>query len=89
VRVSENVGSSTNSRHFLIRYECLHQRIEDKQVTVFHVRDPDNPSDFLTKLGLSAKKLGDSTAYASGHATAAALAAPLASQPPATAAATP
>jgi hypothetical protein len=47
VRVSENIGSSTNSRPFLIRYECLHQRIDDRQITVHHVRDPDNPSDFL------------------------------------------
>jgi hypothetical protein len=66
VRVSDNIGSSTNSRHFLIRYECLYQRIGDRQVTVHHVRDPDNPSDFLTKLGLSARKVDDSLAYASG-----------------------
>jgi hypothetical protein len=66
VRVSENIGSSTNSRHFLIRYECLHQRIDDRQITVHHVRDPENPSDFLTKLGLTARKFDASLAYTSG-----------------------
>ena len=68
VRVAKHVGSSTNSRHFLIRYECLHQRINDGQVTVLHVRDPDNPSDFLTKLGLSLSKIAASCSYASGRA---------------------
>ena len=67
VRVAHRMGSSTNSRHFLIRYECLHQRITDGQIRVLHVRDPDNPSDFLTKFGLPALKFKVSCAYASGR----------------------
>ena len=58
-----------NFRYFLIRSTCLHQRITDGELTVLHVPDPQNPSDFLTKF-IDNKKTSDSVAYASGRARA-------------------
>ena len=66
-RVSQNVQSSQRSRYFLIRYACLHQRIADGDFHVVFTHDPNNPSDFLTKLGLSSEKLEASVRYSSGN----------------------
>lgn len=64
-RVAQNAQSAQSSRFFLIRSTCLHQRITDGELTVLHVPDPQNPSDFLTKL-VDETKTTASIAYASG-----------------------
>jgi hypothetical protein len=66
-RVARNANSAVASRHFLIRSTCLHQRITDAELTVGHVVDPENPSDFLTKF-IDDKKTTASIAYAAGSA---------------------
>ena len=71
-RVAQNASAAVNSRYFLIRSTCLHQRITDGELTVLHVPDPQNPSDFLTKF-IDNKKTHDSVEYASGRVRAAAL----------------
>ena len=68
-RVAKNANSAASSRFFLIRSTCLHQRITDGELTVLHVPDPENPSDFLTKF-IDAKKTAASVAYAAGMARA-------------------
>ena len=60
-----NAQAATASRFFLIRSTCLHQRITDGELSVFHIPDPENPSDFLTKF-IGAAKTEASVAYASG-----------------------
>ena len=64
-RVAQNAQSSNASRYYLIRSTCLHQRVEDGDVTVLYVPDPQNPSDFLTKF-IGTAKTAASIAYASG-----------------------
>ena len=64
-RVAANAQAATASRFFLIRSTCLHQRITDGELSVFHIPDPENPSDFLTKF-IGAAKTEASVAYASG-----------------------
>ena len=66
-RVSQNVQSSQRSRYFLIRYACLHQRIADGDFHVVFTHDPNNPSDFLTKLGLPSEKVEASVRYSTGN----------------------
>jgi hypothetical protein len=66
-RVAQNANSAASSRFFLIRSTCLHQRITDGELTVLHVPDPQNPSDFLTKF-IEAKKTKESVEYATGKA---------------------
>ena len=44
-RVTGHKQASSRSRYFLIRYACLHQRIEALDIVVAFVRDPENPSD--------------------------------------------
>ena len=64
-KVSQNAQSATRSRYFLIRSACLHQRIADGEVSVVHVPDPENPSDYLTKF-IGAEKTASSIAYSIG-----------------------
>ena len=64
-RVAQNAQSSSRSRYYLIRSACLHQRVADGEITVAHVRDEENPADFLTKTIPSAKT-EDSICYALG-----------------------
>ena len=64
-RVCQNANSAVATRSFLIRSTCLHQRITDGDLTVGHIPDPENPSDFLTKI-IGATKTATSAAYASG-----------------------
>ena len=64
-RVCQNANSAVSTRSFLIRSTCLHQRITDGDLTVAHIPDPENPSDFLTKI-IGAAKTATSVAYASG-----------------------
>ena len=66
-RVAQNASSAVNSRYFLIRSTCLHQRVTDGELTVLYVPDPENPSDFLTKF-IDASKTNASVAYAAGAA---------------------
>ena len=66
-RVAQNASSAVNSRYFLIRSTCLHQRVTDGELTVLHVPDPENPSDFLTKF-IDATKTNASVNYAAGTA---------------------
>ena len=64
-RVAANAQAASASRFFLVRSTCLHQRITDGDITVLHVPDPQNPSDFLTKF-IDTKKTEASIRYASG-----------------------
>ena len=64
-RVSQQAKASSRSRYFLIRQACLHQRVADGEISVVHVSDTQNPSDFLTKF-ISKDKTEDSIAYAMG-----------------------
>ena len=68
-RVSTNSGSSSHSRHLLIRYEGLKRRAEAGIIDVYYVPDPQNPSDFLTKW-VPANKLETSLKYAHGPTAA-------------------
>ena len=65
-RVAQNNAAAQRSRYFLIRYACLQQRIADGDFIVLHTHDPNNPSDFLTKLGLTKEKIEASVRYACG-----------------------
>ena len=43
------VGCPTRSRHFLRRYFALRQRMESEEIVLKHVKDENQPADFLTK----------------------------------------
>ena len=47
--VIEGEQSATRSRHELRRYIMLQQRVANGQILMRHVRDTENPADFLTK----------------------------------------
>ena len=64
-RVAQNAQAAARSRHFLIRLRCVHQRIADGAIRVWHIPDPVNPSDFLTK-AIGTTKTNASIAYAMG-----------------------
>ena len=68
-RVAQNVDSAQRSRYFLIRYACLHVRIQEGEFECIFTHDPNNPSDYLTKFGLTQEKLETSIAYACGRRT--------------------
>mmetsp|Transcript_19180 Transcript_19180/g.39137 ORF Transcript_19180/g.39137 Transcript_19180/m.39137 type:complete len:261 (+) Transcript_19180:882-1664(+) len=70
-RVAANAQSASASRFFLVISTWLHQRIIDGEITVLHVPDPQNPSDFLTKF-INMKKTEESIRYTSGKALGAA-----------------
>ena len=64
--VERHAQSATRSRYFLIRSVCLHQRIAGGKVSVVHVPDPENPSDYFTKF-IGAEKTASSIAYSIGR----------------------
>ena len=64
-RVAQNAQSSARSRYYLIRSTCLHQRVADGSISVAHVPDAENPSDFLTKT-IPSDKTEASIRYALG-----------------------
>ena len=61
--VAHSAGSSVRSRHFLKKYTIMQERMERKEITIGHVKDAQNPADFLTKW-VSADKFKTSLAYA-------------------------
>ena len=61
--VANNAGSSVRSRHFLKKYTIIQERLKCKDIEVKHVKDAQNPADFLTKW-VSADKFRASLAYA-------------------------
>jgi hypothetical protein len=65
--VAQRAQSAARSRYFLVRQTCLMQRSREGAVTVLHIPDPENPSDFLTKFIKDAKTRA-SIAYAAGAA---------------------
>ena len=65
--VANETGSVSRARHALRRYAVLQERVRGGLVTLGHVPDADNPSDFLTKF-VSAKKLEASVAYLTNSA---------------------
>ena len=68
-KVCQNAQSSANSRYYLVRATCLHQRVADGEIKVVHVNDPQMPADFLTK-AIPLAKTEQSIVYATGAATA-------------------
>ena len=64
-QVTHNVGSSTRSRHFLVRYEAVMHREAQGIVAVQHVPDEHMPADFLTKW-VPAAKLRRCLSYVTG-----------------------
>ena len=65
-RVAQNAQSSARSRYYLIRSTCLHQRVADGSISVAHIPDAENPSDFLTK-SIPSDKTEASIRYALGR----------------------
>jgi hypothetical protein len=65
VSVAMRKGAANRAKHMLRRYYVLMQRIRAGEITVCHVKDEENPADFLTKW-VPAKKLKMSLAYATG-----------------------
>ena len=63
LQVSGGTGAANRTKHCLRRFNVFRQRVEKGEVTIEHVRDEDNPSDFLTKW-LPAKKFKLSMEYA-------------------------
>ena len=47
--VANSAGSSVRSRHFLKKYTIMQERMRRDEIAVGHVRDAENPADFLTK----------------------------------------
>ena len=58
-------GSAARSRHFLRRYYTFLQRVKLGEVTLKHVPDVENPTDFFTKW-CQADKVERSIAYLTG-----------------------
>ena len=65
-RVAQSAKAAQNSRHFLVRMTCLHQRVADGELVTAWVADPQNPSDFMTKW-IPQAKFNASVRYAMGH----------------------
>ena len=64
LQVSSGKGAANRTRHCARRFLVFRQRVTEGLVSLEHVRDEDNPADFLTKW-LNAKKFKLSLAYAS------------------------
>ena len=47
--VASTWGSSTRSRHFLRRYHRILEEVREGNIQPVHIKDTENPSDFLTK----------------------------------------
>ena len=59
----------SRSRHCLRRYLTFLQRVKQGAVEIGHVRDTENPSDFLTKF-VSKEKVAASIKFATNHGNA-------------------
>ena len=70
--VARDSGSAKTSKHFLRMYCSNRQRMSRGEISISHVPDVENPSDFLTKW-LHSKKLDESVRRAIGGAAGAAL----------------
>jgi hypothetical protein len=60
--IATETGTASRSKHALRRYLVLQQAIRDGHVTMGHIPDEENPSDFLTKF-INAKKFAASIEY--------------------------
>ena len=60
--VARDSGSATRSKHYLRTYYSLREKQMSGLIDIGHVRDGDNPADFLTKW-LPKRKLADSLQY--------------------------
>ena len=69
MRVANDPGASSRSKHFLRRYFVLRQRIAAGVAKIVKVPDPQMPADFLTKW-LPAKKFNLSLDYATNASAA-------------------
>ena len=63
LQVSSGRGAANRTRHCQRRFLVFRQRVAEGSVTLEHVKDVDNPADYLTKW-LSAKKFKLSVEYA-------------------------
>ena len=64
LQVSSGTGAANRTRHCVRRFLVFRQRVMEGLVSLEHVKDENNPADFLTKW-MSAKKFKLSLAYAS------------------------
>ena len=64
-RVAANIGNAASSRHFAIRYTLVQMWQTDGELRVVHLKEAENPSDFLTKT-VSKEKTEASVKYLSG-----------------------
>ena len=64
--VANSAGSSVRSRHFLKKYTIMQERIKRIEIECGHVKDPENPADFLTKW-INSDKFKRSVAYATNN----------------------
>ena len=69
LQVSSGKGAANRTRHCQRRFLVSRQRVIEGSITLEHVKDEDNPADFLTKW-LGAKKFKLSVAYATNSANA-------------------
>ena len=53
--VGSTYGTATRSKHFLRRYKAILDAVKRREVKVTHVKDVENPADFLTKFVSKAK----------------------------------
>ena len=60
--VANSAGSSVRSRHFLKKYTIMQEKMRCDEIECGHVKDPENPADFLTKW-VNADKFKRSVAY--------------------------
>ena len=63
LQVSSGKGAANRTKHCLRRFLAFRQRVSEGLVTLEHVKDVDNPADFMTKW-LGAKKFKLSLSYA-------------------------
>ena len=64
-RVATNIGNAANSRHFAIRYTITQQYQSEGELSVVHLKEAENPSDFLTKT-VKTDKIETSVRYLAG-----------------------
>ena len=60
--VANSAGSSVRSRHFLKKYTIMQEKMRCDEIECGHVKDPENPADFLTKW-VNADKFKRSVVY--------------------------
>ena len=69
LQISSGKGAANRTKHCIRRFLACRQRVIEGQVSLEHVKDVDNPADFLTKW-LPAKKFKLSMAYATNSVNA-------------------